>query len=97
MGGIAEILSSRQFPGVSVYRVEGYDATLARYPGDPNAFVSSKRDREEKSKRAGTTLVDVDCVIEQAKRACKPKKRHAIGTKESLMEGVEWVQKKLLS
>ena len=67
---ISDILHTKKFPGV-VCRgdISGrYDATLARYPGDPTAYLTSRHDRREKVKRQGRQLVDVDAVVEVAQR-----------------------------
>ena len=59
-GGIAEILRSKQAPGVRVrWPTAGRMVSgLAKYPGDPDAFCSTKNEAYEKAKKQGRPILE---------------------------------------
>lgn len=62
---IREIIESGQAPGLIIRHPAGqsrYVSTLARYPGDPNANVSSVTEAERKAEAQGKKLINIDDV-----------------------------------
>ncbi len=62
---IREIIESGQAPGLIVRHPAGqskYISSLARYPGDPNANVSSITEAERKAEAQGKKLINVEDV-----------------------------------
>ena len=52
-GGMAEILASRQAPGMKVGRGAGYYDACARYPRDPEGWCETQQEAVDKCKRRG--------------------------------------------
>lgn len=61
-GGIAEILATKQFPGVQMgWPTEGrYVSGAARFSKDPEAYCMTRHDAEEKIKRQGKVVLPKD-------------------------------------
>jgi len=60
-----EIIESRQAPGLIIKHPAGqtkYISSLARYPGDPHANVSSVTEAERKARAQGKEIISIDDV-----------------------------------